>query len=214
VSRRSGILGCLAAAVLVGGVAQAWAWRIDMPVLPAVLNTQFAWAVILYAAGWVGGAGRSSRGLVWGAVTGGVLIASYYLCQALADGSRSAVDQFVDGRGIAWAIATVGVGAALGVLGSWAVHGNPRLAAFSLLTMALFLIVAPVALLVLLSEATTDGSAVVVVYGLVGLVLAVTAFRRAGLHAAVVGGLGAVVAGLAAIGVLVTLLRSVLYVTF
>lgn len=116
-TRRSGVLTCLAVAFLVGGVAQAWAWRLDVPVLPAVLNTQFAWALILYAAGWLGGAGRPLRVLVAGAATGAVLIASYYLCQVAADGTRSAVDQFVDGRGVGWVVATVGVGATLGALG-------------------------------------------------------------------------------------------------
>ena len=40
--RRPGPWAVLLLAVLVGGVAQAWAWRLDVPVVPAVLNTQFA----------------------------------------------------------------------------------------------------------------------------------------------------------------------------
>lgn len=80
--------------------------------------------------------------------------------------------------------------------------------------MGLFLLAGPSALVVILEQATVDGSAVVVVYALAGLSLAVLALRRTGPRAALLGGLGAVVTGLVAIGVLVTLLRSVLYVTF
>jgi hypothetical protein len=214
--RRPGLWAVLLLAVLIGGVAQAWAWRLDVPVVPAVLNTQFAWASLLYAAGWAGGRGRAQRGAVAGGLTGGVLIGSYYLFQAIADGARSAGDQFTDSRGVAWVLATAGVGAVLGALGSWAAltRERPRLAAFSLLTMALFLMVGPTGLVALLAQASADRVAVVILYGLLGGGLTAFAVRSTGLRPALVGGAGAVVAGLAAVGVLVTLLRTVLYVTF
>jgi MFS family permease len=218
--RRRSLLVVLLLAVLVGGVAQAWAWRLDVPVVPAILNTQFAWASLLYAAGWVTGRTRAAHGAIAGALagalTGCVLIGSYYLFQAVADGQGSAADQFTDSRGVAWVVATIGVGAVLGALGSWAAltRERPRLAAFSLLTMALFLMAGPTGLVVFLAQASVDRLAVVVIYGLLGAALAAFALRRTGRRPALVGGAGAVLAVLAGVVVLVVLLRTVLYVTF
>ena len=207
----------LAVAFVVGGVAQAWFWRVDLDVVTAPLSSQFAWAVVLYAGGWV-----APRRTVWataaGALTGAVLIGSYYLCQALADGARSATDQFADSRGPAWVAASVLVGAALGLLGGWSARSaeRPARAAFALLTMAAALAAGPLLLVALYGAHLPATARVVipVVYAGVGLGLAVHAVRRVPRPALARGAAGAVVAGAVGLGVLVLLMTRVLYRTF
>lgn len=214
---RRGLLLTLLAAVLVGGVAQAWLWRLGIEPLTAVLNTQFAWACLLYAAGWAAPR-RTGWSALAGAVTGVVLIGSYYLCQALADGARSATDQFTDARGPAWVVATVGVGTVLGVLGGWSARttDRPVRAGFGLLTMAAALVLGPVLLVGLYGGDVPTISRLVVpaVYGVLGLALAVHAVRRVPRDCLARGAAAAVVAGAAGLGVLVLLMTRVLYRTF
>jgi hypothetical protein len=207
----------LAAAFLVGGVAQAWLWRLGIEPLTAVLNTQFAWAVVLYAAGWA--APRRTRwAALAGAATGVVLIGAYYLCQALADGAGSATAQFTKSRGPAWVIATIAVGAVLGVLGGWSARAadRPVRAGFGLLTMAAAVGLGPLVLVELYAGGVPGISRVLVpvVYGALGLALAAHAVRRVPRDSLARGAAAAVVAGAAGLGVLVLLMTRVLYRTF
>jgi hypothetical protein len=211
------LLVVLVAAVLVGGVAQAWLWRLGVEPLTAVVNTQFAWACILYAAGWAAPR-RTTAAAAAGALTGAVLIGSYYLCQALADGPRSAVDQFTDGRGPAWVLATIAVGAVLGVLGGWSARtrDRPVRASTALLTMALALVAGPLLLVGLYGDGVSPTARVVVpaAYGLTGLALVAHAVRRVPGAALARGAAAAAVAGAVGLGVLVLLMTRVLYRTF
>ncbi|MDO7869663.1 hypothetical protein [Nocardioides jiangxiensis] len=207
----------LVAAFLVGGVAQAWLWRLDVQVLTAAVTTQFAWALVLYAAGWT--APRRSRWAVLsGALAGAVLIGSYYLCQALADGAASATDQFAQSRGPAWVAATIAVGAVLGLLGGWSarVGQRPVRAGFGLLTMAAALVLGPLVLIGLYGGDLPATARIVVplVYGAVGLVLAARAVRRVPRRCLVRAALAAAAAGVVGLGLLVLLMTRVLYRTF
>lgn len=205
------------AAFVIGGVAQAWLWRLDVEVLTAPLSSQFAWAVVLFAAGWAAPR-RTAWAVLAGAVTGAVLIGSYYLCQALADGVGSATDQFSDSRGPAWVAASIVVGAAIGLLGGWAARteARPVRAALGLLTMAVALMCGPLLLVALYGEHLPATARVVIpaVYALVGLGLIVHAVRRVPRPALVRGACGAAVAGVAGLAVLVLLMTRVLYTTF
>lgn len=207
----------LLAAVLVGGVAQAWLWRLGVEPLTSVVNTQFAWALVLYAAGWAAPR-RTAWAVAMGALAGAVLIGSYYLCQALADGAGSATSQFAKSRGPAWVVATVLVGAALGLLGGWSARADERpvRAAFALLTMAAAVGVGPLALLGVYGTSVPGISRVVVpvVYGVLGLALAAHAVRRVPARHFVRGAAAALVASAAGLGVLVLLMTRVLYRTF
>lgn len=205
------------AAFLVGGVAQAWLWRLDVEALTAPLSSQFAWAVVLYAAGWVAPR-RTAWAMAAGAITGAVLIGSYYLCQALADGAGSATDQFADSRGPAWVIASVLVGAALGLLGGWSarVQERPVRGGFALLTMAVALAGGPLLLVALYGAHLPATARVVIpiVYAGVGAALVLHAVRRVPRVSLLRGAAGAAVAGVAGLGVLVLLMTRVLYQTF
>lgn len=211
------ILGVLVAAFLIGGVAQAWLWRLGVEPLTSVLNTQFAWALVLYAAGWA-----APRRTVWavasGALAGAVLIGSYYLCQALADGTSSATDQFAKSRGPAWVAATILVGAGLGLLGGWSARAaeRPVRGGFALLTMAAALVLGPVVLVGLYGGdlPATSRLVVPVVYGVVGLGLALVALRRVPRASLVRAAAAASVAGAVGLGLLVLLMTRVLYRTF
>ncbi len=207
----------LAAAFVVGGVAQAWFWRLDLDVVTAPLSSQFAWAVVLYAAGWVAPR-RTSSAVLAGAVTGAVLIGSYYLCQALADGARSAIDQFADSRGPAWVAASVLVGAALGLLGGWSARTSERpvRGACALLTMAAALGAGPLLLVALYGEHLPATARIVipVVYAMIGLGLVLHAVRRVPRAALARAAAGAAFASAVGLGVLVLLMTRVLYRTF
>lgn len=207
----------LLAAFLVGGVAQAWLWRLGVEPLTAVVNTQFAWAVILYAAGWA--APRRTRwAALTGAVTGAVLIGGYYLCQALADGTGSATAQFAKSHGVAWVVATIAVGIVLGVLGGWSARAGDRpvRAAFALFTMAAALVLGPLLLVGLYGGEVSATSRLVVpvAYGVIGVALALHAVRRVPCHYLARGAAAALVASAAGLGVLVLLMTRVLYRTF
>jgi hypothetical protein len=216
--RAAGLAACLAVAFLVGGVAQAWLWRLDIEVLTAAVNTQFAWAVVLFASGWVCGGQRVRDGAGAGILTGAVLIGSYYLCQALADGSGSAVSQFTKSRGPAWVIASILVGGALGVLGACAAQtrDRPVRGSFATLTMSLFLIAGPLGLVALYGDRLVGVAAVVVpvVYASAGVALASFGVRRAAPRAVLQGAGAALVATAAGVAVLVVLMQHVLYLTF
>jgi hypothetical protein len=207
----------LLAAFLVGGVAQAWLWRLGIEPLTAVVNTQFAWATVVYAAGWAAPR-RTRRAALAGAAAGAVLIGRYYLCQALADGTGSATAQFAKSRGVAWVVATVAVGMVLGVLGGWSARtrDRPVRAGFALLTMAAALVLGPLLLVGLYGGDVVAASRVVVpvVYGAIGLALTLHAVRRVPRHCLARGGAAAVVAGAAGLGLLVLLMTRVLYRTF
>lgn len=207
----------LVAAFVIGGVAQAWFWRLDLDPLTAPLSSQFAWAVVLFAAGWVAPQ-RTAWAVIAGAVTGAVLIGSYYLCQALADGARSATDQFADSRGPAWVAASVIVGAALGLLGGWSARTpeRPVRGAFALLTTGVALACGPLLLVALYGEHLPATARVVIpaVYACIGIALAAHAVRRVPRAALLRGAAGAVVAGAAGLGLLVLLMTRVLYRTF
>lgn len=215
--RRVALLLVLVAAFLIGGVAQAWLWRLDVEVLTAPLSSQFAWAVVLFAAGWVAPR-RTGWAVTAGAVTGAVLIGSYYLCQALADGAGSATDQFTKSRGPAWVLASILVGAALGLLGGWSVRTQERpvRGGFALLTMALALGCGPVLLVALYGEHLPATARVVipVVYACVGLGLVGLAIRRVPRPALQRAAAAAALAGVVGLGVLVLLMTRVLYQTF
>lgn len=207
----------LLAAFLIGGVAQAWLWRLGVDALTAPLSSQFAWAVVLFAAGWAAPR-RSKWAVAAGAVTGLVLIGSYYLCQALADGAGSATAQFTKSRGPGWVAATVVVGAALGLLGGWSARTaeRPVRGAFALLTMAAALAGGPLLLVALYGANLPSTARVVipVVYVGVGLGLALHAVRRVPRPQLLRGAAGAVIAAAIGLAVLVLLMTRVLYRTF
>lgn len=207
----------LVVAFVIGGVAQAWLWRLDVEVLTAPLSSQFAWAVVLYAAGWVAPR-RTAAAVAAGAVAGAALIGSYYLCQALADGAGSATDQFTKSRGPGWVVATVVVGAALGLLGGWSARAaeRPVRGAFALLTMAAALVGGPLLLVALYGGHLPATARVVipVVYAAVGLGLALHAVRRVPRPALARAAAGAAVAGATGLAVLALLMTRVLYRTF
>ncbi|HSX69066.1 hypothetical protein [Nocardioides sp.] len=207
----------LVVAFVIGGVVQAWLWRLDVEVLTAPLSSQFAWAVVLYAAGWVA-ARRTTWAVAAGALTGAVLIGSYYLCQALASGPGSATDQFTKSRGPAWVAATILVGAGLGLLGGWSARTRERpvRGAFALLTMGVALAGGPVLLVALYGEHLPGTARVVipVVYACAGIALVLHAVRRVPAPALRRAAGAAAVAGAAGLGLLVLLMTRVLYRTF
>jgi hypothetical protein len=217
-SRRPALTACLLVAFLVGGVGQAWLWRLGVEPLSAVVNSQFAWALILYLAGWVAGSTRLGHGTLAGALTGSVLIGSYYLCQALADGPGSAVSQFTKSHGPAWVIATMLVGGVLGLLGAGTAQTvrRPVVGSFASVTIALFLLSGPTALVMLYGAQflAVDRVAVPAAFGTVGVLLAVLAIRRAPGWAVLRGGILALGACVAGVGILSLLMTRVLYLTF
>lgn len=207
----------LVAAFVIGGVAQTWLWWLDIEVLAAPLNSQFAWAVVLFAAGWVAPR-RTAWAVAAGAVTGAALIGSYYLCQALADGTDAATSQFTRARGAGWVAASILVGAALGLLGGWSArsHERPVRGAFGLLTTAAAVGLGPLSLVAVYGTLIPSTARIVipVVFGLVGIGLVAHAVRNVPPRPLVRGACVATVASVVGLSILVLLMTRVLYTTF
>lgn len=218
--RRKGVIAAATGgAVLIGGVAQTYAWRWGIEPLTKVTNTQFAWTLLCFVVAWAWAQGRLRSGMVAGGLTGFGLIASYYSLQWLADGWHAAESQFTHSSGPAWVIASAGCGAVIGCLGTLAsvpAAEHPTLKALGLSTMGLVLALGP-----LLWSVLNDGAlredwnwAAPAFYATVGLSLGTLALRRCGVPA-FLRGLGlATVGTAAALGSLLVLQSTLLYTTF
>jgi hypothetical protein len=208
-------------AVLIGGVAQTFAWRWGVDALTAVTNSQFLWLLLCFVVAWGWSRGSLPSGAAAGAGTGLALIVSYYLVQWLVDGRYSAVDQFVESSGAAWVLASAVGGAAAGLLGALAGGSSVDQAqrrAVGLATAAVLVGGGPAAWIVLRGGgvlAAPGGSLVAAaVYLAVGAALVSVAVRRSGWPATVRGVLVAVVVAGGLAASLYVLQRTILYVTF
>lgn len=217
--RLSVVLGASVGALLIGGVAQAYAWRWGADWLVKVTNSQFAWLLLCFvvAAAWTGR--RRWSGALAGALTGLGLIASYYAVQWLADGWESASSQFSSSFGLAWSIAAIaggGLAGALGSLASASADHHPVRSAFALSTAALLTGLGPLASSVASAgRLTADGMWVAIAfYASIGAGLLVIALRRYGIGAFLRGLALAAPVSSALLAALFLLQRTVLYPTF
>lgn len=219
--RRAAIAGVAVATIISGGVAQAYLWRWNLTTLGVVLGSQFAWMLVIFAASWLLAQGRTGVGMTAGGLTGLGLISNYYLFQWLADGWRSASDQFLDSKGWAWLLATTFGGAVIGIFGALASRdprsGQAKSAAVGIITPAAMLVLGPVGWLAVSGDLLRGSSLTVatVVYVLVALGLAACAVRSCG-RSAVIRAIGvALLLAIAALGSLYLLqISGILYLTF
>lgn len=213
------VVGGAACAVLLGGVAQAYAWRSGSPELTQITNSQFGWVLLCFIVAFAWARGAIAPGIAAGAATGFSLIASYYAAQWFADGWVSASSQFVSSSGVAWtASATIGgalIGGVAALAGSSAEH-HPARSALGLTTAALGVGLGPLVLSATKSGVLDEEGAwaAIFFYGMAGVLLGGFALWRCGADAFVRGLAGGVAASsLVLIGLLV-LEHSVLYPTF
>lgn len=213
------IVGAAVCAVLIGGIAQTYAWRWGIGPVTKVTNTQFAWMLLCFVVAWAWAEGRVTSGIVAGGLTGLGLIGSYYCVQWLADGWHAAASQFSGSSGLAWVVAAIGGGALVGSLGALvgsSAEGRPTQKAFGLSTAALAVGLGPLVWSITKGEALhKDGIWVAIAfYGAVGVLLGALALRFCGISSFLRGlGLAAVGSFVALAGLLV-LQSTVLYTTF
>lgn len=211
-----GLLGAL----LAGGVSQTFLWRWGLDGVSHVTNSQFLWVLLTFGVAWGWAEGLLGQGAAAGALTGLALIASYYMTQWLADGRHAALAQFSKTGGMAWTVAAVGGGAAMGLCGALAgmdARERPRLKAIGITIPAVIVVAGPV-LWVLAGGAYLDPSRLlpaVGVFVLAGVVLLVVAVRTCGPLAVVQGVAISATCGAAALGALLVLqTQGWLYLTF
>lgn len=220
-TRRGGVvvLGALGA-LLIGGVSQAFMWRWGLDGLSNVTGSQFMWVLLTFGVAWGWAEERLVRGALAGGVTGLALTISYYVMQWVADGSHSAISQFSESGGLAWTLAAIGGGAAMGLFGALAsLNGRerPRLKALGVATPAVILGVGP-ALWILTDSRSLEPSRLLpaaAVFAMAGILLLVYAIRTCGTSAslqaiAVSAGVGVT----ALVGLLWLQLNGWLYLTF
>lgn len=213
------IVGGAVCAVLLGGVAQAYAWRWGSHELTQITNNQFGWILLCFIVAFAWARGAVLSGVAAGAAVGFGLSASYYGVQWIADGWISASSQFVSSSGVAWtASATIG-GALVGGLGALAgspVDSQPARSALGLTTAALGVGLGPLALSATKSGVLDEEGAwaAIIFYGAVGVLLAVFAVWRCGSTAFVRGLAGGAVASSLVLVSLLVLEHTVLYRTF
>lgn len=205
--------------VLVGGVAQAFAWRWDAGWLTAVTSSQFLWALLCCATAYGWSRGRLVPGALAGGITGLGLIGSYYAAQWLTDSRHAAVSQFTDTGGAAWTAAAVIGGSVLGLLGAAAATSavqHRRRRAFGLVGSAVVAGGGPAGWLAAGGEhLQAEGKRVAaVLLALVGAGLVAFAVRRCGPRETIVGGAAALLVALALLVGLYVLQHTVLYLTF
>jgi len=109
---------------LVLGVASADVWRLDVPLLTAVLTAQAPWVVLpflvcLRVHGPV-------RGALAGCLFGLLAMTGYFGWEWLAYDAHAALAQMEDGRGLFWFTGAAVAGAAFGLLGSLSGHPPSR----------------------------------------------------------------------------------------
>jgi hypothetical protein len=218
-TRKAALILSAVGAFLVGGVGQAVVWRWDIDWLTAVSGSQFLWVLLCFFVAWAWSLGRLLPGAAAGAITGLMLIVSYYVVQWLLDGRHAAVAQFTESRGLAWTGASVVGGAAVGLLGALAAASastTPRRKAFGLVSAALIMGLGPAAWLTLTAErAQRDGASIAAaIFVCVAVGLLWVALRRCGLAHTIRGGIPAVAVTVALLVTLLVLQRSVLYMTF
>ncbi|RYU15583.1 hypothetical protein [Nocardioides iriomotensis] len=218
--RTASVAGLVAVAVLVGGVFQVLLWRWDLGAISVVATSQFTWVLLAFGAGWAWAGGHIGRGAAAGALTGLVLIVSYYGMQWLVDGRHAAVAQLSDSGGLAWTVAAVGGGALMGLLGGLASadareRSGPK--ALGIVTAALVVGAGPT-LWLLVTGGDLPARGVLpaaVVFAVVGTTLLVHAVRSCGVRACLRGLAGALVlAGVALGGLWWLQVSGLLYVTF
>ena len=210
-------LGALGA-FITGGVAQAVVWRWDIDWLTAVTTSQFLWVLLCFLVAWGWSRGHILPGIAAGAARGLALISSYYGMQWLMDGRSSAVEQFTDSRGVAWAAASVVGGAGVGLFGAMAASPavtRPRRKAFGLVSAALILAGGPATWLATRSQLAPEGAAIgAVTYGCVGAALLWVSLRQCGARQAIRGGALAAVVAATVLATLFVLQNSLLYLTY
>lgn len=217
--RMFSIAGAALCAVLIGGVAQTYAWRWGVDPVTKVTNSQFAWLLLCFVVAWARARGRVLSGIVAGGLTGVGLIASYYCVQWFADGWHAAASQFSGTYGLAWTVAATGGGALVGGLGALAgsaAETKPTQQAVGLMTAALIVGLGPLVWFMANGDVLRkDGIWVAIAfYGAVGVLLGTLALRKCGISAAMRGlGLGAMASSVVLAGLL-ALQSTVLYTTF
>lgn len=220
-SRRPAAVLCgLAGALLSGGVAQTLLWRWGMSPLGDLLGSQFTWVLLTFAVSWAWAKGKLAPGIAAGALTGLALIASYYATQWLVDGPHAAAAQFTKSGGLAWTLAAVAGGAAMGLFGALAGADpgrTPRRKASGLATPAL-IVGAGAPLWMLLFHQHMDASTLapaVAVFVLAGAALLVWTAFTCGLVPGIQGTAVSLTLGSAALLALVALeMHGWLYLTF
>lgn len=221
VTRRGGVvvLGALGA-LLIGGVSQAFLWRWGLDGLSNVTDSQFMWVLLTFGVAWGWAEGRLQRGALAGGATGLALIASYYAMQWVADGSHSAISQFSKSGGLAWTVAAIGGGAAMGLFGALASlsgRDRPRLKALGIATPALIVGVGP-ALWILTNGRYLEPSRLLpatAVFVIAGILLMAHAVRTCGAAASLQGiAVAAGVGATALVGLMWLQLDGLLYLTF
>ena len=206
-------------AVLLGGVAQAYAWRSGSHELTQITNSQFGWILLCFIVAFVWAQGAVAPGIAAGAATGFSLSVSYYAVQWFADGWVSASSQFVSSSGLGWtASATIGgalMGAVAALAGSSA-DRHPARSALGLTTVALGVGLGPLVLSATKSGVLNEEGAwaAIIFYGMAGVLLGVFALWRCGPTAFLHGLAGGVVASSLVLISLLVLEHSVLYPTF
>jgi hypothetical protein len=210
----------LLAAVLVGGVSQAFVHRTALGSVASVTDSQFLWALLVFGVAWACAEGRIGPGMVAGGLTGLALIASYYIVQWLAEGRHAAVSQFSDARGVAWTIAAVAGGVIMGLFGGLAgvdARRRPRTKALGMTTPGVVVGLGPLVWVLVDHDrlGVTGVLAAVLVFALVGTALFVAAIRMCGPAASLQAAAISIAIGALAVTALLVLETSGwLYLTF
>src|SRR4051794_27490942 len=206
-------------ALVIGGVAQAYAWRLGHDGLTDTTNSQFGWMLLCFVVAWAWARGRVASGLLAGALTGMGLTASYYCVQWLAEGAHSALSQLTGSHGLAWTVAATCGGALVGVLGALASsrrERHPPRKAGGVSTAALIVGLGPLGWFAVKGDSFNSNGIWVPItfYGAVGVSLALIGLRECGFASFLRGLLIGASAALVMLAGLLVLQGTVLYTTF
>ncbi len=106
------------------GIASADVWRLDVPLLTAVVTAQAPWVVLPFLVC------LRVRGLVRGALAGGLFgllaMTGYFGWEWLAYDAHAALAQMEGGRGVFWFVGAAVAGAVFGALGAASGHPPAR----------------------------------------------------------------------------------------
>jgi hypothetical protein len=106
------------------GVVSADVWRLDVPLLTAVLSAQAPWAVLPFLVCLR--VRTPARGALLGAAFGLLAMAGYFGWEWVAYTAHAALAQLEDGRGVFWFAGAAAAGGVFGLLGSLSGHPPSR----------------------------------------------------------------------------------------
>ena len=109
---------------LVLGVVSADVWRLDLPLLTAVLSAQAPWAVLPFLVCLR--VRTPARGALLGGVFGLIAMTGYFGWEWVAYSAHAALAQLEGGRGLFWFAGAAVAGGVFGLLGSLSGHPPSR----------------------------------------------------------------------------------------